>query len=176
MSTEDRKAGSPTTARLRDDIRDLEDMIRDIAVKVNSAAVLNGGFTELSDEVRQIRLTQKVIETTMPQLKEDVMVIRNAIYDPKEGIYSKLRESQIDSIKRESMLLEVDRKLTSMEEKIVPIELANKKLVETAGANLEELAAVVKTRKTIDRIQWILITAIATGGAKFLWDLLADRL
>jgi hypothetical protein len=176
MSTEEKKAGLQTTARLRDDIRDLEDMVREISVKVNNAAVLNGGFTELSDEVRQIRLTQMVIETTMPQLKEDVMVIRNAIYDPKDGIYSRLRESQIDSIKRESMLLEVDRKLTSLEEKIVPIEQSNKKLIETAGSNLEELDAVVKTRKTIDRIQWILLTALAGGGAKFLWDLLAERL
>lgn len=176
MSAEDKKAGIQTTERLRDDIRDLEDMVRDISIKVNSAAVLNGGFTELSDEVRQIRLTQKVFEATMPQLKEDVMVIRNAIYDPKEGIYSRLRESQIDSIKRESMLLEVDRKLSSLEEKIGPIEASNKKLVATAGPDLEELAAVVKTRKTIDRIQWILLTALAGGGAKFLWDLLADRL
>jgi hypothetical protein len=176
MSTEERKPGKPTTDRLREDIHDLEDMIRDISAKVNSAAVLNGGFNELADEVRQIRLTQKVIETTMPQLKDDVMVIRNAIYDPKEGIYARLRDSQIDSLKQETMWVEVDRKLTSLENKIGPIEQSNKRLMETAGTNLEELAAIVKTRKTIDRIQWILLTALATGGAKFLWDMLSERL
>lgn len=162
--------------RIRNDLSDLEDMVRNIATKVNSAAVLNGGFNDLQDEIRQIRLTQKVIETTMPELKSDVLAIRNSIYDPKEGIYAKLRESTVEGIKVEAAIQEVDRKINLIETKLNPIESTNKILTKSAGENLEELTGIIQTRKTLDRIQWILFTALAGGAAKFVWDLLEAHL
>ena len=165
---------------LRDDVRSLEEMVRDISYKVNHAAVLNGGFNDLRNEVSEIRLAQKHIEATLPELKEDVGAIRTSIYNPKDGLYAKLRESNIEGMKREAVLYEMERKLStkmeSIEKSIDPIENTNKLLVRTAGEDLEELAAIVKTRKTIERIQWILVTALAGAGAKFLWDYLSANM
>ena len=46
-------------------------------------------------------------------------------------------------------------------------------LKKIAGDDLRELSTIVKTRQNIDRIFWILVTAIIGGGAKVIWDLIS---
>lgn len=47
-------------------------------------------------------------------------------------------------------------------------------LKKIAGDDLKELSTIVKTRQNIDRIFWILVSAILAGAGKMLWDLIAS--
>lgn len=160
-------------------LESLEEMIRSINDKLQKAEVLNGGFAELKEHVTNIRHAQIKIEAEIKSirvheltLKEKIEEINDAIYDPDNGIYRRINESMtLDKI-RDEKIDKAILKIAKVEEILKPIEKTEDDLKKIAGNDLQELHAIVKTRQVIDRMFWIMTTALIGAGAKVLWDLL----
>ena len=170
--------------KLEQNVNELELLIKKISAKVETASVLNGGFDEIRDELKEIKWSQlKVmadlnrVHEDIPEIKKEVSSIKEAIYDPDNGLYSRIKESNADSKRREDMLKDVSqrtsliaKKLDSMEEKMSPIEDTTKKLKKIAGEDLEELKSITKTKENINKLWWAILLAAGAGLGKFIWD------
>jgi chromosome segregation ATPase len=165
----------------------LETLIRGISEKLHKAEVLNGGFDRMQSDIASLRENVGEIRTEVlkvnvdlshvreqsSEFKKDLARIDEAIYHPDNGIYKRIhRTSDIEEI-REKKLDKALEKIDSVEKMVVPIEQTEKNLKKIAGDDLKELNTIVKTRQNIDRIFWILVTAMIGGGAKVLWDLIS---
>ena len=165
----------------------LETLIRGISEKLHKAEVLNGGFDRMQSDMASLRENVGEIRTEVLKVnvelahvreqsgdfKKDLARIDEAIYHPDNGIYKRIhRTSDVEEI-REKKLDKALEKIDSVEKMVSPIEQTEKNLKKIAGDDLKELNTIVKTRQNIDRIFWILVTAIIGGGAKVLWDLIS---
>ena len=165
----------------------LETLIRGISEKLHKAEVLNGGFDRMQSDMASLRENVGEIRTEVLKVnvelahvreqsgdfKKDLARIDEAIYHPDNGIYKRIhRTSDVEEL-REKKLDKALEKIDSVEKMVSPIEQTEKNLKKIAGDDLKELNTIVKTRQNIDRIFWILVTAIIGGGAKVLWDLIS---
>lgn len=71
-------------------------LLMTLQVKLNSQA-LNGGFDKLSDKVDSVVLSQN-------EMKADVKDIKEALYDPSEGVFARVRDAKDDTAKNLSVL------------------------------------------------------------------------
>jgi len=156
-------------------------MVRSINEKIQHAEVLNGGFTELKNKVDDIRTTQikmdmelKSVRAGEIQLKEKVDEINDAIYDPDNGIYRRINESVVLDKQRDEKLDLAVQELKNVQVDLAPIEKTDEDLKKIAGEDLKELQSIVKTRQIIDRMFWIMLTALVGGGVKLLWDFISS--
>lgn len=175
---------SSTTTSRKDNaeaehIQTLEEMIRAINDKVQKAEVLNDGFAELRSNVTDIRHTQIKMESEIrsirageANLKNSITEISEAIYDPDNGLYRRINESLTMDKVRDEKFDKAVSKIAKVEEILAPIEKTEEDLKKIAGDDLKELQSIVKTRQIIDRMFWIMSTALVGGGAKVLWDLI----
>lgn len=182
MSSSDSK--KQTEQKLEANVNELEALVKKISAKVENASVLNGGFDEIRDELKEIKWSQlklmadlNRVHEDIPEIKREVATIKDAIYDPDNGIYSRIKESNADSKRREDMLKDVSartsliaKKLDSMEEKMAPIEDTTQKLKTITGDDLEKLKSITKTKENINKIWWAIVLAVGAGIGKFLWD------
>lgn len=79
------KSGSPSSRNIEKSIA-----LDEINKKLNSSAALNGGFDTLLYKIDKI-------EQSQGQLVSKVDKIHDAIYDPSEGIFSKLGEYKLEN-------------------------------------------------------------------------------
>ena len=170
--------------KLEDNMKSLEELIRRMSSKVENASILNGGYDELREEIKEIKSSQfKVmsdlgnVHKELPEIKSEIKEIKKSIYDPDNGLYTRIRESNADSLRRETMLQKVSDKATTIESKIdslelkfAPIEKTTAQLKEIAGSNLEELSSITKTKNNINKIWWAVVLAFAAGLGKIILD------
>lgn len=79
-------------------------MIGDIHKKIASSAALNGGFDTLLYKIDKI-------EQNQGELVNKVDKIHDAIYDPNEGLFSKISESKLENAGKFS---DIETKLTEI--------------------------------------------------------------
>ena len=170
--------------KLEDNMKSLEELIKKVSSKVENASILNGGYDELREEIKEIKISQfKVmsdlgnVHKELPEIKSEIKEIKKSIYDPDDGLYTRIRESNADSQRRESMLQRVSDKATaieskidSLEQKFAPIEQTTAQLKQIAGNNLEELNSITKVKNGINKIWWAIVIAFATGLGKIILD------
>ena len=160
-------------------VQSLEDMIRAINDKVQKAEILNEGFGELKSNVTEIRHAQIKMEAEVKSirahenvLKEKVEEINEAIYDPDNGIYRRINERIAIDKQRDEKLDKAMGSINALGEVLKPLEKTEEDLRKIAGDDLKELQSIVRTRQVIDRMFWIMATALVGAGAKILWDLI----
>lgn len=176
--TAHRSAIAPSKSVEAEKLQSLEEMLRGMNDKIQRAEILNGGFAEIKSQVNDIRHGQikmemeiKSIRVGEQALKEKIGEINDAIYDPDNGIYRRINESiTLDKI-RDEKFDKAATKIAKVEEMIAPIEKTEEDLKKIAGDDLKELQSIVKTRQVIDRMFWIMATALIGGAIKILWDL-----
>lgn len=83
-----------------------QEVLDDIHKKIINSAALNGGFDALMFKIEKIECNQE-------QLVSKVDKIHDAIYDPQDGIFSKINESSLDTSRR---INETDQKLIEVSE------------------------------------------------------------
>lgn len=161
----------------------LEQLLHEINNKLRAAEVLNGGFTEIKEKVSDISLAQirvelelKNLQNRETSLKEKMDDINVAIYDPDHGIYHRINESITMAKIREEKLDKVSMQIDKLEAIITPIDMTDKSLKKIAGDNLQQIDSVVKTRKNLIRMFWIMTTALIAGALKIVWDFVQNFL
>lgn len=167
----------PTETQLKEILERLrsidhkEDQLKKVQDTLDKAAVLNGGFDKVMLKLDHI--TEKQEETS-----EKVNKIHDTLYEPDKGFFARVKAIEVstDSInkkvnehqeKGEALVEQVEKD----EEKIDSHAVTTEKLKKIAGEDLQELASVMKIRKTFDKLFWLVLTGVGTMIGKVVWDI-----
>jgi chromosome segregation ATPase len=173
-----------TEQNLSQNVEDLEEILKKISSKIENASVLNGGFDEIREEIKEIRINQiktnsdlGKVKEDLPEIKKELNSIKDSLYHPDNGLYARIKESNVDSKRREETLNQVSVKTSSIEtkidlieNKITPIEETTLTLKKVAGEDLAQLKSITNTKNIIDKIWWAILIAMAAGLGKFIWE------
>lgn len=133
--------------------------LADIHRKITSSAALNGGFDTLLYKIDKI-------EQNQGHLVNKVDKIHDAIYDPSDGIFSKLSEHKLQSNQK---INEVEQDIVTIKawrENISKDESKNTSLVQDAHEKVDKLESTVEhlsrnNNALISVLKWL---GVAIGG------------
>lgn len=171
--TKAKKPSPVTTARISTTSSGNGVLLDDIHKKLASSAALNGGFDTLLHKIDKI-------EQSQGQLVTKVDKIHDAIYDPNDGIFSKIAESKLETTQK---FADVEHKLSDVSSWKHYKEIEDKKDETVAGASADKLA---KMEKTVDNlvaskekswaiVKWLLV-AVGGGVVSLLFSWLQGKL
>lgn len=147
-------------------------ILEEIHRKLNGSAVLNGGFDKLVTNVELIKQKQNENADEMKKLKE-------AMYDPHEGLISKIKDIEKDIENHNEALDEIKAATKQAEKKVekeVETELTQKfvtnRLKRVAGEDLEKLESTIQVAEKVKTLHWQLILAICALVAKTVFDII----
>ena len=132
-----------------DEKKQLMSLLTDIQSKLTSSTIMNGGFERLMEKISKIETTQDKIIIDVNQLKE-------IIYDPNEGIYSKIKDCEATT----------NEKFHKLEKESYELKFENSyiknnvsKLKDLDG-NLSELS---KIKENYSKFTWLVIAAVLSN-------------
>lgn len=132
----------------------------DIHSKIVNSSALNGGFDTLLYKIDKI-------EQSQGQLVNKVDKIHDAIYDPSEGIFSRLSEHKIENNEK---LSEISRELVELHAWKKQVEKEEQKDDETVGQAVKKLNQLessvddlVKNKKDVWSVAKWFLAAIGGG-------------
>ena len=76
----------------------LFELITSLSDKLKSKA-LNGGFDTLAVKVENIAVQQHMIHESVDEIKLGTVQLHNALYDPEEGVFAKVRDVKDEQVK-----------------------------------------------------------------------------
>jgi len=114
-------------------------MIDDIHKKISSSAALNGGFDTLLHKIDKIEQSQGQLVTKVDKIHE-------AIYDPTDGIFSKIAESKLESTQKFS---DVEKKMLDVSNWKKYKELSDEKSDDAVDQHTSKLATMEKTVESL---------------------------
>lgn len=172
------KSASKTTGpksfkNRKNHIQKQEIVLDDIHKKIISSAALNGGFDALMFKIEKIEQNQE-------QLVHKVDKIHDAIYDPKDGIFSKINEANLETTNK---INETDQKLIEVAEwkkqkvkEDTKIELYAEATTEKILGLEKNVYDLVKSKNTLSgAFRWLLV-AIVGGSLTLLFKWLETKL
>lgn len=153
--------------------RTSDEVLTDIKQKLHSSAALNGGFDILLHKIDKI-------EQSQGQIVGKVEKIHDAIYDPSEGIFSKLSESKIEYAQQFGVL---EQKLTEISEWKKHKEKTDDKQENEANELSEKLLAIEKSVDTLSKsktvvwniLKWVFV-ALGGGAVTLVFKFLESKL
>ena len=148
-------------------------LIDDMHKKIASAAALNGGFDTLLHKIDKIEQSQGQLVTKVDKIHE-------AIYDPNDGIFSKLAESKLENTQKFS---DVEQKLCDISSWKNYKDIEDEKTGDVTEENVDKLAKMEQTveslvaskEKSWAFIKWILV-AVGGGAVSLLFSWLQGKL
>lgn len=132
-----------------DDKKQLVNLLTDIQSKLTSSTIMNGGFERLMEKVTKIETTQDKIIVDVNQLKE-------IIYDPDEGIYSKIKDCELSS----------GEKIHKLEKESYELKFENNYIknnlskIKDLDHNLSELN---KIKENYSKFTWLVVAAVLSN-------------
>lgn len=163
----------PKSIRNRKNQSQKQEVLDDIHKKIIGSAALNGGFDALMFKIEKIEQNQE-------QLVTKVDKIHDAIYDPQDGIFSKISEANLDTTNKlnetEQKIIEVTewRKQKVKEDtKLEAIADESSTKINSLEKNVDDL---VKSKNLLTGVfRWVLV-AIAGGSLTLLFKWLESKL
>lgn len=148
-------------------------MISDVKERVVHAAVLNGGFDKLYMKIESIEAGQQ-------QIVERVDSIHDAIFNPDEGIFSRLAQTKIEQIE---IVADVDKQLASIitwkdqQDKLAEKDAnADTKMSETIQSHQKTIDDLMKWKTTISAIGKWFAAALIGATISLMFKLLYDAI
>ena len=132
--------------------------------KLASAASLNGGFDKLLVEVVHIKETQN-------EVLQGMRGIKKSIYEPDSGLFSRVKQLEIESERRMEFVNEAKPSLEFARELGVWKVQADKDLEEVEHLKME-VAELRSWKEGITKVIWLIATAAAAMWIKHFMDLL----
>lgn len=132
-----------------EDKKQLIGLLNDIQIKLTSSTVMNGGFEKLFEKVNKI-------ESTQEKLILDVNEIKDEIYDPNSGLYSKIKNSESNSIQK---MHELEKEFFELkfENKYVKNELSKVKDIDNTMSEFN------KIKENYSKFTWLLVAAVLSN-------------
>ena len=131
--------------------------------KVVNAPAMNGGFDKLLNEVDHIRKTQK-------DILEGVRGVKQNLYEPDSGLFSRVKELEMESQRRLEFIQESKRALEFSTELVVWKRQADKDLADFEKLQIE-CAKLQEWKSGAQRVIWLIATAAGGMWVKHFMDL-----
>lgn len=155
----------------KEDLSLLNDSVQRIQEKIDQSKILNGGFDTIMFKIDHIQENQQ-------QTNDKVDKISEALYEPDQGFFSRVKSMEMANKNIEAKMDEHQEKdIALFEDLTKTVKISNeavqvtKDLQSIAGQRLEEIDSVVKMRKTFDKLFWLILTGTLATIGKFLWDI-----
>ena len=132
--------------------------------KITSAKSLNGGFDKLLNEVDHIRKTQK-------DILEGVRGVKQNLYEPDSGLFSRVKELETESERRKEFIIESKPALEFSKELVVWKRHADKELEQFEKMQIE-FAKLQDWKAGAQRVIWLIATAAGGMWVKHFMDLM----
>ena len=132
--------------------------------KITSAKSLNGGFDKLLNEVDHIRKTQK-------DILEGVRGVKQNLYEPDSGLFSRVKELETESERRKEFIIESKPALEFSKELVVWKRQADKDLADFEKLQIE-FAKLQDWKAGAQRVIWLVATAAGGMWVKHYMDLM----
>ena len=132
--------------------------------KITSAKSLNGGFDKLLNEVDHIRKTQK-------DILEGVRGVKQNLYEPDSGLFSRVKELETESERRKEFIIESKPALEFSKELVVWKRQADKDLADFEKLQIE-FAKLQDWKAGAQRVIWLVATAAGGMWVKHFMDLM----
>ena len=131
---------------------------------ITSAKSLNGGFDKLLNEVDHIRKTQK-------DILEGVRGVKQNLYEPDSGLFSRVKELETESERRKEFIIESKPALEFSKELAGWKRQADKDLADFEKLQIE-FAKLQDWKAGAQRVIWLVATAAGGMWVKHFMDLM----
>ena len=132
--------------------------------KISSAKSLNGGFDKLANDVEHIKQPQTAI-------LDGVRGVKQNLYDPDSGLFSRVKELETESERRKEFILESKPALEFSKELVVWKKQADKDLEEFEKLQME-FEKLKEWKHNMSRVIWLIATAAGGMWVKHFMDLM----
>jgi predicted nucleic acid-binding Zn-ribbon protein len=150
---------------MRDQLLDqLLHKVSKIEDKVTSAKSLNGGFDKLLIEVEHIKETQTAV-------LEGVRGVKQNLYEPDSGLFSRVKELETESARRMEYIQESKPALEFSKELAVWKKHADKELEQFEKLHVE-FEKLKDWKEGAQKVIWLVATAAGGMWVKTLMDMM----
>ena len=132
--------------------------------KVVNAPAMNGGFDKLLNEVDHIRKTQK-------DILEGVRGVKQNLYEPDSGLFSRVKELEMESQRRLEFIQESKPALEFSKELAVWKKHADKELEQFEKLQIE-FEKLKDWKAGAQKVIWLIATAAGGMWVKHLMDIM----
>jgi len=140
------------------------DKVEKMEHKISNAQSMNGGFDKLLMEVEHIKETQVTI-------LEGVRGVKQNLYEPDSGLFSRVKELEMESNRRMEFIQESKPALEFSKELAVWKKQADKDLEEFEKLQVE-FEKLKEWKHGMQRVIWLIATAAGGMWVKHFMDLM----
>jgi len=167
------KKSSPKTTMSKRPAAQKKKVLEDIHKKIVGSAALNGGFDILMFKIEKIEQNQE-------QLVDKVDKIHDAIYDPHDGIFSKINTTTAETVSKinetEQKLIEINEWKKQKDKEDVKLETISEESSEKIVALEKNVEDLQESKNSISgAVRWVVV-AIAGGALTLLFKWLETKL
>ena len=138
--------------------------IENMENKISSAKSLNGGFDKLANDVEHIKQTQS-------DILDGVRGVKQNLYEPDSGLFSRVKELETESARRMEFIQESKPALEFSKELAVWKKQADKDLEEFEKLQVE-FEKLKEWKSGMQRVIWLIATAAGGMWVKHFMDLM----
>jgi len=138
--------------------------VEKMEAKISNAKSMNGGFDKLLIEVEHIKETQSAV-------LEGVRGVKKNLYEPDSGLFSRVKELEMESARRMEYIVETKPIVGQHQELLHWKREAQKDLDEVEGLRLE-VAKLQDWKSGMQKVIWLLATAAGGIWVKHFMDLM----
>ena len=139
------------------------DKVEKMEAKISNAQSMNGGFDKLLIEVQHIKEAQG-------DILEGVRGVKRNLYEPDSGLFSRVKELEMESARRMDYIIETKPIVGEHQELLHWKKEAQKDLDEVEGLRLE-VAKLQDWKGGISKVVWLVATAAAGMWVKHFMDI-----
>ena len=132
--------------------------------KISNAKSMNGGFDKLMTEVEHIKETQS-------DILDGVRGVKQNLYEPDSGLFSRVKELESESKLRNAYVKETKPALDFAKELVVWKKHADKELEQFEKLQIE-FAKLQDWKQGAQRVIWLVATAAGGMWVKHFMDLM----
>tara|TARA_B110000503_G_C7019618_1_gene359182 strand:+ start:169 stop:675 length:507 start_codon:yes stop_codon:yes gene_type:complete len=132
--------------------------------KMSSAQSLNGGFDKLLLEVQHIKEVQS-------DVLDGVRGVKKNLYEPDSGLFSRVKELEMESSRRMDYIIETKPLLAQAQELILWKKEAAKDINELEDLRLE-MSKLQEWKAGMSKVIWLVATAAGGMWVKHFMDLM----
>ena len=132
--------------------------------KITNAKSMNGGFDKLLNEVEHIKDTQKEVLAAVKGIKQ-------TLYEPDSGLFSRVKELESESKVRNAYVKETKPALDFAKELVVWKKHADKELEQFEKLQIE-FAKLQDWKNGAQKVIWLIATAAGGMWVKHFMDLM----
>ena len=140
------------------------DKVEKMENKISNAKSMNGGFDKLLMEVEHIKETQN-------DILDGVRGVKQNLYEPDSGLFSRVKELETESERRKEFIIESKPALEFSKELQVLKRQADKDLADFEKMQIE-FAKLQDWKAGAQKVIWLIATAAGGMWVKHFMDLM----